>query len=95
MNVVHGVMPVVSMIFSLICVVFGVYFILKALWTLREGKNERLFIVRAFVGILLLVLPSLIMALQLFVVSSTISRTQSMTIPPLPGSNSSSFTQPQ
>jgi len=98
MTVSHVVVPVivpVLMFLGFICGAFGVYFILKAIWALREGKNERLFILRGLVGLVLLVFPWVIWGVALGVNSTTISSSHSTVVPIPPSSNSSSFTQSQ
>jgi hypothetical protein len=56
-HVSPGLPIVVSILFGLTCTGFGIYYILKAIWILRLGENEALFVLRGMIGIALLILP--------------------------------------
>lgn len=41
----------------ILCIVIGAYMVLKALWILRIGENERGFMIRGIVGVVIGTLP--------------------------------------
>ncbi|MCF8564256.1 hypothetical protein LLE49_05805 [Alicyclobacillus tolerans] len=99
-----GFLPLVAVLLGLICAGFGVYFILKAIWALRTGDNERLFIRRGLIGVLLVVLPWVLIWIGMFALAAASVANSPGSIPFQPGSGSSfsssggssfSSTQPQ
>ncbi|MCF8567734.1 hypothetical protein LLE49_23725 [Alicyclobacillus tolerans] len=79
-----GFLPMILIPLALICAMFGVYFVLKAIWALRTGENEKLFIRRGLIGVALIVVPWFV--LWIGVAGLVTSASQSGTVPIQSGS---------